>query len=76
MQGVFYMQKFEREGNIMKYIIHYGYGNTLESNSRNVKKWIRDLGVDRVTITTKSGKFVCEGNKQHNDTIIITTTEA
>jgi hypothetical protein len=29
-----------------RYIVHYGYGNTIHTNSRNAKRWVIELGTD------------------------------
>lgn len=58
----------------MKYIVNYGNGNTIETNSRNARKWVNDLG-ENIVITTKTGKFVCEGTRQYDGTITVSTIE-
>jgi hypothetical protein len=43
-----------------RYIVHYGCGNTIRTNSRNAKKWVVELGTD-VIITDNNGNVICRG---------------
>lgn len=43
-----------------RYIVHYGYGNTIHTNSRNAKKWVIELGTD-VIITDNNDNVICRG---------------
>ena len=58
----------------MKYIVRYGMNKT-ESNSRNAKQHLIDLGGDYVRIETKSGEFVCSATRWGDGTITVSTTE-
>ena len=58
----------------MKYIVKYGM-NAIESDSRNAKKHLIDLGGDYVRIETKSGKFVCSATRWGDGTITVCTNE-
>ena len=58
----------------MKYIVKYGM-NAIESNSRNAKKHLRDLGGDYVRIETKSGKFVCSATRWGDGSMTVCTSE-
>lgn len=57
----------------MKYIVRYGM-NEVESNSRNARQHLIDLGSDYVRIETKSGKFVCSATRWGDGTITVSTT--
>ena len=58
----------------MKYIVKYGMNKT-ESNSRNAKQHLIDLGSDYVRIETISGEFVCSATRWGDGTITVSTTE-
>ena len=58
----------------MRYLVNYGNGNVIESNSRNARKLVRDLGYD-VYITTKTGKFVCKTFTYADGTVVVTTED-
>ena len=58
----------------MRYLVHYGNGNKIKSNSRNARQWARDLG-ESVTITNSSGKFVCRARYIDYETIVVSTIE-
>ena len=58
----------------MKYIVKYGM-NEVESNSRNAKQHLIDLGGDYVRIEAKSGEFVCSATRWGDGTITICTNE-
>ena len=58
----------------MKYIVKYGMNKT-ESNSRNAKQHLIDLGGDYVRIETRSGEFVCSATRWGDGTITVSTTE-
>ena len=58
----------------MKYIVKYGMNKT-ESNSRNAKQHLIDLGGDYVRIETKSREFVCSATRWGDGTITVSTTE-
>ena len=59
----------------MKYVVHYGYRNSIESNSRNAKKHLRDLGGDYVRIETRSGEFVCSATRWGDGGMTVCTNE-
>lgn len=58
----------------MKYIVKYGM-NAIESDSRNAKKHLRDLGGDYVRIETKSGEFVCSATRWGDGSMTVCTSE-
>ena len=58
----------------MKYIVRYGM-NAIESNSRNAKQHLCDLGGDYVRIETKSGKFVCSATRWGDGSMTVCTKE-
>ena len=58
----------------MKYIVKYGM-NAIESNSRNAKKHLLDLGGDYVRVETKSGGFVCSATRWGDGSITVCTSE-
>ena len=58
----------------MKYIVKYGM-NAIESNSRNAKQHLCNLGGDYIRIETRSGKFVCSATRWSDGTITVSTTE-
>ena len=58
----------------MKYIVRYGM-NKIESNSRNAKQHLCNLGGDYVRIETKSGEFVCSATRWGDGTITVSITE-
>lgn len=58
----------------MKYIVKYGM-NAIESNSRNAKKHLLDLGGDYVRVETKSGEFVCSATRWGDGSITVCTSE-
>ena len=58
----------------MKYIVKYGMNKT-ESDSRNAKQHLIDLGGDFVRIETRSGEFVCSATRWGDGTITVSTTE-
>ena len=59
----------------MKYVVHYGYRNSIESNSRNAKQHLINLGGDSVRIETKSGEFVCSATRWGDGSITVCTNE-
>ena len=58
----------------MKYIVKYGI-NAIESNSRNAKQHLIDLGGDYVRIETKSGEFVCSATRWGDGSMTVCTNE-
>ena len=58
----------------MKYIVKYGM-NAIESNSRNAKQHLCDLGGDYVRIETKSGEFVCSATRWGDGSMTVCTKE-
>ena len=58
----------------MKYIVRYGM-NAIESNSRNAKQHLIDLGGEYVRIETKSGEFVCSATRWGDGSITVCTNE-
>ena len=58
----------------MKYIVKYGM-NAIESNSRNAKQHLIDLGGDYVRIETKSGEFVCSAARWGDGSVTVCTSE-
>ena len=58
----------------MKYIVKYGM-NAIESNSRNAKRHLRNLGGEYVRIETKSGKFVCSATRRGDGGVTVCTNE-
>lgn len=58
----------------MKYIVKYGM-NAIDSNSRNAKKHLRDLGGDYVRVETKSGEFVCSATRWGDGSMTVCTSE-
>ena len=59
----------------MKYVVHYGYRNSIKSNSRNAKQHLIDLGGEYVRIETKSGEFVCSATRWGDGSITVCTSE-
>ena len=59
----------------MKYVVHYGYRNSIESNSRNAKQHLINLGGDYARIETKSGEFVCSATRWGDGNITVCTSE-
>ena len=59
----------------MKYVVHYGYRNSIESNSRNAKQHLINLGGDSVRIETKSGKFVCSATRWGDGSMTVCTND-
>ena len=53
----------------MKYVVHYGYRNSIESNSRNAKQHLINLGGNSIRIETKSGEFVCSATRYADGSI-------
>ena len=58
----------------MKYIVRYGM-NAIESNSRNAKQHLIDLGGDYIRIETKSGEFVCSATRWGDGSMNVCTNE-
>ena len=58
----------------MKYIVRYGM-NAIESNSRNAKQHLCDLGGDYVRIETRNGKFVCSATRWGDGSMTVCTKE-
>lgn len=58
----------------MKYIVKYGI-NAIESNSRNAKQHLCDLGGDYIRVETKSGKFVCSATRWGDGSMTVCTNE-
>lgn len=58
----------------MKYIVKYGM-NAIESDSRNAKKHLRDLGGEYVRVETKSGEFVCSATRCGDGSMTVCTCE-
>lgn len=58
----------------MKYKVSYKDG-TFTTDSRNARMWLRELDTDRVTVTTTSGKFVCEGIRYIDGVVVNTIPE-
>ena len=58
----------------MKYIVRYGM-NAIESNSRNAKQHLRNLGGEYVRIETRSGKFVCSATRWGDGRVTVCTNE-
>ena len=58
----------------MKYIVKYGM-NAIESNSRNAKQHLCDLGGNYVRVETKSGEFVCSATRWGDGSMTVCTTE-
>ena len=59
----------------MKYVVHYGYRNSIESNSRNAKQRLIDLGGEYVRIETRSGKFVCSATRWGDGSMTVCANE-
>ena len=59
----------------MKYVVHYGYRNSIESNSKNTKQHLINLGGDSVRIETKSGEFVCTATRYADGSISVCTID-
>ena len=59
----------------MKYVVHSGYRNSIESNSRNAKQHLINLGGDSVRIETKSGEFVCAATRWGDGSMTVCTNE-
>ena len=59
----------------MKYVVHYGYRNSIESNSRNAKQHLINLGGDSIRIETKSGEFVCSATRWGDGSMTVCTNE-
>ena len=58
----------------MKYIVKYGMNKT-ESDSRNAKQHLIDLGGDFVRIETRSGEFVCSATRWGDGSMTVCTNE-
>ena len=58
----------------MKYIVRYGM-NEIESNSRNAKQHLCNLGSEYVRIETKSGEFVCSARRAGDGSVTVCTNE-
>ena len=58
----------------MKYIVKYGM-NEIESNSRNAKRHLRDIGGEYVRIETKGGEFVCAATRWGDGHVTVCTYE-
>lgn len=58
----------------MKYIVKYGM-NAIESNSRNAKQHLRNLGGGYVRVETKSGEFVCSATRWGDGSMTVCTNE-
>ncbi len=58
----------------MKYIVRYT-NNAFESNSRNVRRHIRELDEDYVRVENKYGEFICEGARNWDGTVNVITRE-
>ena len=58
----------------MKYIVRYGMNKT-ESNSRNARQHLCDLGGDYIRIETRSGEFVCSATRWGDGSITVCTNE-
>ena len=58
----------------MKYIVKYGM-NEIESNSRNAKQHLRNLGGEYVRIETKGGEFVCAATLGGDGHVTVCTSE-
>lgn len=63
-----------QKGEIMKYIVRYGM-NAIESNSRNAKQHLRNLGGEYVRIEAKSGEFVCSATRWGDGSMTVCTSE-
>ena len=59
----------------MKYVVHYGYRNSIESNSRNAKQHLIGLGGEYVRIETRSGEFVCSATRWGDGSMTVCTNE-
>ena len=57
----------------MKYIVKFHGINAIESNSRNAKQHLRNLGGDYVRIETRSGEYVCSATRWGDGTITVST---
>ena len=49
--------------------------NAIESDSRNAKKHLRDLGGEYVRVETKSGEFVCSATRWGDGSMTVCTCE-
>lgn len=58
----------------MKYIVKYGM-NAIESNSRNARQHLCDLGGDYIRIETRSGEFVCSATRWGDGSVTVCTSE-
>ena len=58
----------------MKYIVRYGM-NAIESNSRNAKRYLHNLGGEYVRIETRSGEFVCSAARCGDGRVTVCTNE-
>ena len=58
----------------MKYIVKYGM-NAIESNSRNARQHLCDLGGDYIRVETRSGKFVCSATRWGDGSITVCANE-
>ena len=58
----------------MKYIVKYGM-NEIESNSRNAKQHLCNLGGEYVRVETKRGGFVCSAARVGDGRVTVCTKE-
>lgn len=58
----------------MKYIVRYGM-NAIESDSRNAKQHLLNLGGEYVRVETKSGEFVCSATRWGDGSMTVCTCE-
>ena len=56
----------------MKYIVRYGM-NEIESNSRNAKQHLCNLGGECVRIETRCGRFVCAATRGGDGRVTVST---
>ena len=56
----------------MKYIVKYGM-NEIESNSRNAKQHLHNLGGEYVRIETRGGRFVCAATRAGDGRVTVST---
>lgn len=66
--------KIIKEDLKMKYIVKFGM-NAIESNSRNAKQHLRNLGGEYVRIETKRGEFVCSAKHEADGSMWVCTCE-
>lgn len=51
-----------------KYLVHYGWCNTIISTSRNAAKHLQNLGGEHILVTDLNGNPICAARRDENGT--------